>query len=413
MATFEVKGSNKNGKDVKLYIDADSVKSARAKARAQGVIPVSVKGSEQAPGSPPPPPGSNKPRNKKFRSTGKVSVQELSAMTRQFSTLVKSHVPIVESLSALVEQIQSPKIQPMLMSVRQHVKEGQSLGDSFAMFPNIFDRVYVNMVRAGENSGRLDVVLARLADFSEAQVRLKNKVSGAMIYPIIMMVVGLLVMVMIFTVVIPQILRIFKDMDAELPTMTKLLIGISDYMRDFGAITAVVVFGGLVLLQRFFATENGRAVKDRYLLRVPVLKHLMTALAVSRFSRTLGVMLQSGVPMLGAMKITRNVVSNVVYENALDYSAEQISEGRSLNAALKQTGLFPPIVIHMVGVGEKTGELENMLLSVADNYDQDIETQLNRFTALLEPAMIIAMVFFVGFIVAGILQPLMQMQNFR
>lgn len=407
MSTFEIKGTDKNGKNVKVYFEAESAKAARSKARQQGIIPLSIATSDKGT------PEKLKDNTQGVKVRGKISVNELANMTRQLATLIRAHVPIVESLSALVEQIQNPKIRPVLMSIRQNVKEGESLGDSFALYPTIFDRVYVNMVRAGENSGRLDVVLARLADFSEAQVRLKNKVSGAMIYPIIMMVVGLLVMIMIFTVVIPQILRIFKDLDQTLPLATRLLIGISDYTRDYGIATAIIAIGSMMFMGRYLATEKGRAKKDSFLLRVPVLKNLIQSIAVARFSRTLGVMLSSGVPMLASMKITRNVVSNFVYEIALDASSEQVSQGRSLNIALRETGIFPPIVLHMISVGEKTGELENMLLTVADNYDQDIETQLGRFTALLEPAMIIAMVVFVGFIVAGILQPLMQMQNFN
>jgi general secretion pathway protein F len=418
MATFEVRGTNASGREVKVFIDSDSVKGARTKARSQGIIPLTVTSSDKAPpvinadGS-----ITGESAEKAFKRAmtfkRKVSVADLAAMTRQLSTLVKAHVPVVESLSALIEQIQDPKIQPMLMAIRQNVKEGQSLADSFAMYPDTFNRVFVNMVRAGESSGRLDVVLARLADFSEGQVKLKNKVTSAMTYPIIMIGAGFLALIVIFTLVIPKILTIFEDMKSLPPLSTRILIAVSNFASEYGILTVVALLAGAVMLERYIKTEKGRAAKDAFLLKAPLLKDLITNLVIARMARTLGVLLNSGVPMLTALKITRNVVNHHVYEVALDDAGELISQGRSLNSSLKQSGLFPPIVLHMVGVGEKTGELENMLISIADNYDQEVDTKLGRFTSVLEPMMILLMVGVVGFIVMAVLQPLLEMQNIQ
>ncbi len=410
MANFEVKGSNAQGKEVKIYIESDSLKGARAKARSQGIIPLSVTTTEQAATN-----EENAPKTLKSKLAlkTKVSVADLSNMTRQLSTLVKAHVPIVESLSALIEQIQNPKIQPILMQIRQNVKEGHSLADSFAMYPDTFNRVYVNMVRAGESSGRLDVVLTRLADFSENQVKLRNKVTSAMTYPIIMIGAGFLALIVIFTLVIPKILTIFEDMKSVPPLSTRILIAASNFAQNYGMLTIVAALVAAVMLERFLKTEKGREKKDQILLKAPLFKELMVSLVIARMARTLGVLLNSGVPMLTALKITRNVVNNTVFEAAIDNAAELISQGRSLGGSLKQSGLFPPIVLHMVGVGEKTGELENMLISVADNYDQEIDTKLGRFTSILEPMMILIMVGVVGFIVMAVLQPLLEMQNLQ
>jgi general secretion pathway protein F len=410
MANFEVKGSNAQGKEVKIYIESDSLKGARAKARSQGIIPLSVTTTEQAATN-----EENAPKTLKSKLAlkTKVSVADLSNMTRQLSTLVKAHVPIVESLSALIEQIQNPKIQPILMQIRQNVKEGHSLADSFAMYPDTFNRVYVNMVRAGESSGRLDVVLTRLADFSENQVKLRNKVTSAMTYPIIMIGAGFLALIVIFTLVIPKILTIFEDMKSVPPLSTRILIAASNFAQNYGMLTIVAALVAAVMLERFLKTEKGREKKDQILLKAPLFKELMVSLVIARMARTLGVLLNSGVPMLTALKITRNVVNNTVFEAAIDNASELISQGRSLGGSLKQSGLFPPIVLHMVGVGEKTGELENMLISVADNYDQEIDTKLGRFTSILEPMMILIMVGVVGFIVMAVLQPLLEMQNLQ
>jgi general secretion pathway protein F len=333
-------------------------------------------------------------------------------MTRQLASLVKAHVPIVESFSALIEQIDHPRLKSVLGQIRQTVKEGKSLGDGFEQFPKIFNRVYVNMVKAGESSGRLDVVLLRLADFQENQVKLRGKVMGAMMYPIIMLVVGTLILGVIFVKVIPQITKIFDDMKTQLPAATKFLIWMSDFLGAYGLFLLFGVMGLGVMLERYIATEAGRRKKDAFLLKVPVLKELVRTLAVARFARTLGTLLQSGVPMLGALLITRNVVNHVNFEDAIDQASTQVSEGRSLSGAIKQTGEFPPIVVHMVGVGEKTGELEGMLLNVAVDYEQQMEMKLTTLTGLLEPLMIVVMAGAVGFIVMAVLLPIFNMNQF-
>lgn len=408
MAQYEVTGLDKNGKEVKLRVEAESVKAARTKARADGLTPVSVLTAEAAAVESA---NSTSASLKKITSRG-IKSEERSNMTRQLATLVKAHVPIVESLTALVEQIDNVQLKNVLMEIRQHVKEGHSLGDSFAAHPELFNRVYVNMVKAGESSGRLDVVLMRLADFGENQEKLKSKVMGALLYPMIMVVVGFLVLIVIFVKVVPQITKIFVDMKATLPTPTRILIGISDFMQAWGTTSAVALLVGLVLFERYLKTATGRAWKDQKMLTGPIVGTLMRKLCVARFARTLGTLLSSGVPMIAALQITKNVVDNAVFEDALEKTSVSVSEGRGLAVTLKSTGEFPPIVTHMVGVGEKSGELEPMLLNIAENYEHQVEASLSGLTSVLEPVMMVVMAVLVGFIVMGVLMPIFEMNNF-
>ena len=407
MAHFEIRGTNSSGKNVRLFIESDSIKNARTKARSQGIIPLSVTATDAS--------NINKePENfqQNFASAfQRVGFMEIQNFTRQLASLLKAHVPIIESLNALIEQIDSPKLRPMLMAIRQHVKEGHSLADGFALFPNVFDRIYVNMVRAGEASGRLDAVLGRLADFGDNQVRLRNKVSGAMTYPIIMIVVGAIVLLVITNFVIPQITQIFTDANKVMPLPTRIMIGVSGFFQANIWYLIFGVLGCLIMLERFVKTEAGRVKKDKFLLRVPLIGGIFSDLCVTRFARTLGTLLKSGVPMINSLEVARNVVNNALFEEAISSASVFVTEGKALNLALKQSQLFPPIIIHMVAVGEKTGDLENMLLNVAENYDQQIEARLGKMTSLLEPLMIVAMVLVVGFIVMAVLMPIFEMQN--
>jgi general secretion pathway protein F len=409
MPQYEVTGTNIQGKTVRVLVDADNVRGARMKAKGQGLVPLSVVSGEGGGLSAADPSGDSL---KNVSIFGGVSTVEISEMTRQLAVLLKAHVPIVESLSAMIDQITKTKMKKILMAIRQAVKEGRGLAEGFAQFPNQFNRVYINMVKAGESSGRLDVVLMRLADFYENQVKQKNKVMGALAYPIIIMIVALGALVLIFVKVIPTITEIFTDMKGTLPLSTRMLIATSAYLQDY---IWHLLIGGLavaMLFERYLKTKAGREWKDRLLMKVPVVGPLVKALAVSSFARTLATLLQSGVPMLTALEIAKNVVNQSVYEEAIEHASTQVSEGRGLAVALFQTKVFPPIMIHMIGVGEKTGELEPMLFNVSENYELQVDTTVNALTSLLSPIMIVGMVIFVGFIMMAILGPIFEMNQF-
>ncbi len=406
MAQFEVIGTDKNGRSMKIFIESDSSRNARIEAKRQGMIPLDVKTADAKALA------KQKENPKGFSSMGGLSSTEIASVTRQLAVLVKSHVPVVESLSAMVDQSEKEKTKQVLMGIRQSVKEGKSLGDSFAQFPKLFNRVYINMVRAGESSGRLDVVLMRLADFYENQLKQKQKVTGALAYPVIIMIVALLALVVIFTYVIPNITKVFDNLNQALPWTTRLMIVTSEFFQKY----IWAMLGGTLLslwgLEKYVSTEKGRDWKDRVVLKLPVMGNLIRLLAISRFARTLGTLLKSGVPMLTSLQIGKNVVNHTVYERAIENVSVQVEEGRSLSLALKQTGEFPPIVIHMVGVGEKSGELEDMLMNIAEGYDREVDSAMEVMTSVLSPVMIIFMVGFVGFVMFAVLGPLMKMNQF-
>jgi general secretion pathway protein F len=408
MAQYQVTGADANGRTKSIVVEADAVRSARTKAKAQGLTPFEVVLADAA---------TLKKEEDSFSAKiknplGGISTYELANVTRQLATLIKSHVPVVESLGAMAEQIDDPKLKQVLNAVKQQVNEGRSLADGLGQFPKIFSNVYVNMVRAGESAGRLDAVLLRLAEFTESQDKLKRKVQGALTYPIIMVVVAFLVLGIVFTKVVPEITKIFVDQKKALPLPTEILIQLSQFFENYITVTAVAALLMAVMFERYIRTQVGRHWWHGRLLRWPIIGILTRNLAVARFSRTLGTLLKSGVPMLGALDITRNVVSNAIFEDTLKHTATQVSEGRSLSSSLRQTAQYPPIVIHMIGVGEKTGELESMLENIATNYEDLVESKLTTLTNLLSPIMIIVMAGLVGFIVAGVLLPIFEMNNF-
>lgn len=406
MAQYQISAVNTRGKNIKILVESDSVKGARQVAKAKGLTPlqVNVASAEQI--------QKQSSGNSQFESAlGGIKSQDIADMTRQLASLIKSNVPVVESLNALIDQIENKKLRTVLVTVRQNVKEGRSLAESFRQFPNVFNRIYVNMVRAGESSGSLDVVMLKMADFLDDQQDLKSKISGALLYPIILMVIASIVMGILFIFVIPEITRIFESSEMELPITTKILIFVSEFAQKYIIHIIVGILATFILGSGYIRTKAGRARKDKLLLKSPIIGKLLRSIIVARVTRTLGTLLKSGVSMINAMEISRNVSNNHLFEEKLDHAKTQVSEGRSLAYSIKQTELFPPIVIHMVNVGEKTGELEDMLLGVAENFENQVNSSLNKLTSVISPIMIVIMAVVVGVIVWGVLMPMLQMAN--
>jgi general secretion pathway protein F len=268
------------------------------------------------------------------------------------------------------------------------------------------------MIRAGESSGALDVVLVRLADFTESQAQLRNKILAAMLYPAIMVVVGIAIVGILFVVVIPKVTKIFEDMNVALPWTTRILIGVSSFARDFWYVVLVALPLLVLGVRRFVHTPRGRAWWDRTQLRAPVFGELIRMLALSRFAKTLATLLASGVPLLTAMDIVKNIVSNTLLAGVIDNARDAIREGESIAAPLKRSGQFPPLVYHMIAIGERSGQLEEMLRNVAKSYEAQVEMRIGALTSLLEPVMIVAMGGGVAFIVFSILMPIMQLNTF-
>jgi len=401
MALFTYTGLDKTGKELKGNVNADSLSLAKQKIRSSGVMLIDIK--EQ------------KHQAKAAKSTitfgSGVSVEDLSLMTRQLATLIKAKIQIVEAFTALVDQCENPKLRTILSEIRQKVNEGTSLSAALSDYPKVFNNVYINMVDAGETSGNLEVVLLRLADFTESTVKLKNKIKSAMIYPIIMIVVGFAMMMMIFIFVIPKITKIFITMKKELPFQTQLCIWISDFLVGYWWAVIAGAFGGVILIQKYITTKKGQSNWHRLQLKLPILGNLVMMINVSRFSSTLATLLNSGVPILAAMKIVKNLINNVHMQSAVEESRVNIAEGASLTAPLVKSGLFPTMVTHMITLGERSGELEPMLKIVAENYEDQVDTKLNGLTSILEPIMMVAMGFAVAFIVFSVVVPMMELNQ--
>jgi len=413
MPVFEYTGLTEAGKNVRGIRDAESSKVLRQLLRKDGVYLTEARAAEAGAVV-----GEQKTGLSREVDVGAmlgfagVSAQDLAIATRQLATLIGAGIPLVEALTALVDQIEQPRLKRIMGVVKQKVNEGSSLADALREHPKVFSELYVNMIRAGESSGALDVVLVRLADFTESQAQLRNKILGAMLYPAIMVVVGIAIVGILFVVVIPKVTKIFEDMNVALPWTTRILIGVSSFARDYWYVVLVslplLVFG----LRRFMRTPRGREWWDRTQLRAPVFGELIRMLSLSRFAKTLATLLASGVPLLTAMDIVKNIVSNTLLASVIDKARDAIREGESIAAPLKRSGQFPPLVYHMIAIGERSGQLEEMLQNVARSYEAQVEMRIGALTSLLEPVMIVAMGGGVAFIVFSILMPIMQLNTF-
>jgi len=405
------KGVDSRGKQVSGVKDADTPKALRGVLRRDGVLVTDVavaRAGKTAASSMKKGSGINKDVDI-GAIFGGVKKTEIAAFTRQLATLLKAGIPLAESLGALFEQIENPRLKSVVGEVRSRVNEGSSLADALGKHPRHFESVFVSMVKAGETAGNLDQVLVRLADFMESAIKQRSKVVGAMIYPALMAVIASIVMAVLMIAVVPKITTIYEDTDKVLPWNTQLLIWVSAMLGANWIYVVVLVVLAVIGFRTWRKSPGGRAVWDRMVLYLPVVGPLARQIAIGRFARTFGTMLASGVPLLRAMDVSKDILGNVVLMKVIDGAREQIQQGESIAATLKRSGYFPSVVTHMIAVGERAGQLEQMLTNVADAYDADTETQLTRMTALLEPLMIVVMGGAVAFIVFSILMPIMDM----
>jgi general secretion pathway protein F len=338
-----------------------------------------------------------------------VGVADVALATRQLAALLGAGIPLVEALAALSEQVEKERFQLVLREVKEKVNEGSSLANALGGYPKIFSDLYVNMVRAGEQAGALEQVLQRLADYTEASVELRGKVAAALTYPAVMMLVALGVIGFLLTYVVPKITKLFKDMKADLPWITKIVIAVSNLLQSYWWLALILVAVAIWAFRRWYRTEAGREKVDGWTLRVPVFGSMMRMVAIARFAITLSTLMKSGVPLLSALNIVRAIVSNVVLQKAVAQAQEAVREGQPMNAPMKRSGQFPPMVVHMVAVGERTGELSSMLSRVATTYESQVNRRLATLTSLLEPLMILVMGGIVFFIALSVLLPMLQM----
>ncbi|HXH76534.1 MAG TPA: type II secretion system inner membrane protein GspF [Bacteriovoracaceae bacterium] len=408
MPIFAYKGLDRSGKEIKSTINVESIVAAKQRVKAMGVMLIDIR-EQRAQGS-----TSNGGGGGGFRfNTGTVPVDDLAMMTRQLATLIKAKIQIVEALSALTDQVDNANLRLILSDMKQKVNEGASLAKSLQDHPKVFNSVFVNMVEAGEASGTLEIVLVRLADFTEQQVRLKNKIRGAMTYPVIMGVFGFAMMNVIFIFVIPQIAKIFISMKKELPFITQVCIWISSFLQSYWWLVIASMIATVVLTRKYVSAGKGQSQWHSLQLKLPILGILVKMINVSRFCSTLGTLLNSGVPILTALNIVKNLIPNIHMKDAVEKARISVSEGASIVTPLIQSGYFPSLVTHMIRLGERSGELEPMLKIISENYEDQVQSKISGLTSILEPIMMICLGGAIGFIVFAVVIPMMNLNSIR
>jgi general secretion pathway protein F len=402
MPQYEYLGINASGKSVKGKLITENLNAAKSQLRRDGIYPSSIRELSVL---------AQKDSAQRLGFFKKVSIEDLSLMTRQLATLVAAHVPLVEALSALTDQLENPLLKASMAQVKSDVNEGAPLQKALARFPDIFSPLYSNMIGAGEASGTLDIVLLRLADFLEYQDRLRKKVVGAMIYPIVMIVAGGGAIMVIFVKVIPEIATIFEDNKASLPLITQVMLSLSQFLVSYW--WAVILLVGFVYWagRRYLKSPQGSAWWDRVSLKLPLFGELIRMVAVSRFTKTLATLLRSGIPLLTGLSVVKNVVGNQTIQQAVDQATTDLTEGANIADPLVRSGQFPPLVTHMISVGERTGELESMLEKVSEHYEYQVNTKVESFTRLIEPLLILVMAGVVLLVVLSVILPMLELNN--
>jgi general secretion pathway protein F len=404
LALYTWSGYDEKGKASSGMMDAVSIREAKLKLRSRGMFVSTI--TEEAHGLASP------LKNISLRGLlDRVGMEDLTVTTRQLSTLIGASIPLVEALSAIYEQTDAPAMKKTLAQVRDSVNEGLSFGDALAQHKRVFPDLYVNMVRSGEASGALDVVLLRLAEFMEGQHRLRAKIGAAMVYPAVLLMISLVVLMYLLTAVVPKVVGMFESMKQTLPLPTRILIAISSFLSWTWWIIIIAIVLAVVFIVKWRKTDQGAFKFDRFRLRFPVYGTIYKKVSVARFARTLGTLLSSGVPIIESLRIVKTVVQNKIMEIAIENSITEIMDGSSLAAPLKKSGIFPPILVHMVSVGEKSGSLEQMLMKAAESYEGDVETTVAGLTSVIEPLMIVIMGTLVGFVVLSILLPMLEMST--
>jgi general secretion pathway protein F len=406
MPVYAYKGLNAKGRNVGGIIDADNPKNARLKLRRDGIYPTDITEEHETKKS-----VASRAQTDIASLFERVTPQDIALMTRQLATLVGAGLPLVDCLGALIEQMDRAGLKRILSQVRERVVEGGTLADAMKAHPRVFNDLYVNMVRAGEASGALDLVLVRLADYTERSAQLRGKVRSALTYPVLASIVSTGILFFLLSYVVPKVTRIFQETKQELPMMTVVLLAISNFCSQYWWVILAAVIVLVIALRVSVRTEKGRLRFDRSILRIPYFGKLLKKVALARFSRTLSTLLLGGIPLLQSLDIVKHVVSNAVLQNAIQDGRNAIREGQSMADPLKRSGLFPPLLIHMVAVGEKSGELESMLARAADAYDNEVEASVNSLTSIMEPVMIIFMGGVVLFIVLAIMVPIFELNQ--
>jgi general secretion pathway protein F len=405
MPVFEYKALDARGKTTSGIMNADSAAAARQKIREGKLFPISITEVSEGPGS------KGKKRFPGFQIFNRVRASEMAMLTRQLATLVGAGFPLDSAIATLIPQSRSVTLKRQLAGIKDAIVEGSSFSGALVAFEKTFSPLFINMVKAGESSGTLAIVLERLAEITEKQQSIRNQIRAAMAYPVLMAFIGTAVLFLLLTFIVPSITAIFEDMHQTLPTPTRWLIAAGDFFRSWWWTLFVLLFLLVLGFRWFKKTHRGRYLVDRFLLRSPLIGSLTTRLSVARFSRTLASLLENGVPLLTAMDIVKGVSGNVWIQDAVTSAAVEIGKGQGLGVSLAKERIFPDLFIQMVQVGEQTAQLESMLEKTATVYEREVEASVTGLASLLEPVMILVMGVVVGFIVLSICLPIFEMNQ--
>lgn len=402
MPAYAYEALDKQGRKKSGVLEADTERQIRTQLREQGMLPIAVEPAR----------AQETANSRKFSFLqSKIKTHDLALITRQLATLVAAALPIEQALLAVAEQTDKPRLQKMLMSVRSRVVEGYSLADGMRDFPKVFDDLYCAMVGAGEKSGHLDEVLNRLADYTEQRQAMNSQIKQAAVYPIVLSIVAFGVVAFLLAVVVPQIVEQFEDLGQGLPVVTQILIAISETLRDYGVYMLLTLIIAVIAMRRLLQVPKYRYKYDKRLLKMPFIGNLVRTVNTSRFARTLSILSASAVPLLEGLRITGSVLGNMRMHEVVEIAADRVREGTSLKAALADSKLFPPMMLHMIASGEKSGELEQMLRRCADNQDNEFSAVVNVSLKIFEPLLIVTMAFVVLFIVLAVLMPIMALNT--
>lgn len=416
MATvFEVKVKDKRGKTFFKTVKGDNANAVKQKLRESNLTVVGIKEKGIGPTSRGGLSGIAKIFSKETLTKlteGKVKLKDLTIFARQFATMINAGVSMVRSLGILSEQAESKKLQRILTDIKDQVEQGQSLSDSMSRYPDVFDNLFCGMIKAGEAGGVLDGVLLRVAGFLENQNRLNTQVKSAMAYPLTVMVFALIISGVMLMFIVPMFAGMFEQMGAKLPAFTQLLVDLSNFLvSPYAILIPVFCFGAFQGYKMFQSTPKGAFLIDQYKLKLPVAGDLIRKVSVARFSRTLGTLLKSGVPLLGALEIVRDSIGNLVISAVMEDLRLSVSEGEGLAKPLERAGVFPSMVTQMVAIGEETGAIDAMLEKIADFYDEEVEAAVHALTSMLEPLMMVLIGGIVGSIVIGMYLPIFDIVN--
>lgn len=415
MAKFSYTAIDSSGREKSGKIAANDENDARNRLSGQGLMVSSIVMDKSSAGK-----GGKAKPERKAGMAKKIDSESLTIFTRQLSTLLQAGLPLLRALEVMARQEKDPKFQAVIVNISESVQGGSPFSDGLQQHPKIFPPIYVNMVKAGEAGGVLDTVLSRLASFMEKDLRTKKKIQSAMIYPIVVISVAVIIVTLLMMFVVPSFQQIFADMlrGAPLPVLTQVVINIANFMQPDSWTQAgilILLIAGIVYgTKAFFASKMGRGILDWFFLNAPVFGDMGTKAAVSRFTRTFGTLLSSGVPILQSLQITRDVIGNSIVSKALNNVHDRVRDGDTLAAPLDQQKVFPSMVTSMVEVGEETGDLPEMLNRIADNYDEDLDNSVSAVTSIIEPIMIVVLAVVVGVIVVALFLPIIEIiQNLQ